>query len=251
MKYFFPIVIIAAALFLAREFFQAAPVTESSVTGSSPVSRGLVGKWPTGEGKTAAIDDDLAGSYLIVFDASGSMKGRKLEEAKSAVKTLTETVPENDYLGLVVFSNSTVDLLTPLGRGEANRAAFASAVDSVDAGGGTPLGQAVETSVELLAEVARAQGTSGAHYTLLIVTDGEASDGAHLRRVLNTMLPLERPPISPIIFQTIGFGIGERHILNQPGRTLYTSAQDGEALREALKKITVESASFEADTEFQ
>ncbi len=224
-------------------------------------SRGLIAAWPLEDEsvQTSAVEavHPTTGNYLVIFDGSGSMKGAKLRDAKDAVAILSETVPESDHLGLIAFTDEglfgsdSVELLTPLGRGAANRVAFKEALERIEAGGGTPLGEALELGVTTLSRMAQTQRTLGAHYTLLIVTDGEASDGGRLQRVLAQMLPADAPPRSPIVFQTVGFGIDERHVLNQPGRTLYTSARDGAALREALRRVAVEEQNFAADTQFQ
>jgi hypothetical protein len=49
---------------------------------------------------------------------------------------------------------------------------------------------------------------------------------------------------SPITLHTIGFCIGERHVLNQPGRTIYRAANDAAELRAGLQAVLAEAESF-------
>jgi uncharacterized protein YegL len=218
----------------------------TDVPANQQLVRGLVGNWPPVDlsGSTGLAEDMTAGNYMVIFDGSGSMEGSKLRDAKEAVSILTTEIPEADNLGLIVFSENGIRIVSELGRGQQNREAFSRDLQSVRAGGNTPLGQAIEVGIDRLEQQARRQSTSGSHYTLLIITDGEATDADALISTMNRMLPTTRPPVSPIVFQTIGFQIDERHILNQPGRTLYTSAQDGDALREAISNVVVEAQTF-------
>lgn len=215
-------------------------------TPNQQLVRGLVGDWPPVDpsGSIGLAEDMTAGNYMVIFDGSGSMEGNKLRDAKEAVSILTTEIPDTDNLGLIVFSENGIRVVSELGRGQQNRDTFNRDLQSVRAGGNTPLGQAIEVGIDRLEQQARRQSTSGSHYTLLIITDGEATDADALMSTMNRMLPTTRPPVSPIVFQTIGFQIDERHILNQPGRTLYTSAQDANALQEAISNVVVEAQTF-------
>lgn len=52
-----------------------------------------------------------------------------------------------------------------------------------------------------------------------------------------------------MVLHTIGFCIGEKHSLNQPGRTLYRAADNPEQLRAGLADVLAEAPSF-ADQKF-
>ena len=49
---------------------------------------------------------------------------------------------------------------------------------------------------------------------------------------------------SPVVIHTIGFCIGEKHSLNQPGRIDYRAADDPVALARGLSAVLAESPDF-------
>ncbi len=74
-----------------------------------------------------------------------------------------------------------------------------------------------------------------------MVTDGEASEGQDPTGAVK--LILDR---SPVVLHTIGFCIGERHSLNQPGRTIYRAADNPNQLRQSLSGVLAEAPKFDA-----
>jgi hypothetical protein len=74
---------------------------------------------------------------------------------------------------------------------------------------------------------------------LVVVTDGHASKGEDPTPAVNRILGE-----SPVVVHTIGFCIGERHPLNQPGRTYYRSANNPRALQQGLETVLAESPDF-------
>ena len=78
-------------------------------------------------------------------------------------------------------------------------------------------------------------------YTIVVVTDGIANDENRLRTAVDVILAN-----SPITVYSIGFCIGARHSLNQPGNTVYKSADNPEQLAEGLKDVLAESEFFDA-----
>jgi hypothetical protein len=50
---------------------------------------------------------------------------------------------------------------------------------------------------------------------------------------------------TPIVVHTIGFCIGEDHVLNQPGRTFYLAADSREDLERGLDSVLAEAPSFD------
>jgi Ca-activated chloride channel family protein len=191
---------------------------------------------------------DLAGNltarnFMLIFDGSGSMDenecagaSRKIDIAKQAVVAWSKSVPADANLGLYAFHASGTSTL-PLSAG--NRDGFMQSVMSIQAGGRTPLTQAMLKSFEALTEQGSRQLGYG-EYTIVVVTDGIANDPDQLKNAVDTIL--DRTPIT--IF-SIGFCIGSRHSLNQPGRTLYKSADNPEQLMTGLQEVLAESEVFD------
>ena len=77
---------------------------------------------------------------VIVLDRSGSMKGRKIDDARRAVLELLSNLTNRDRFALVTYSDG-VHIASELRNvTDDNRLHMASAVNSVLAGGGTNLG---------------------------------------------------------------------------------------------------------------
>ena len=77
-------------------------------------------------------------------------------------------------------------------------------------------------------------------YHLVVVTDGEASDGQDPTNVVKVILDR-----SPIVLHTIGFCIGTDHVLNQPGRSYYVAAESPEQLQQGLSAVLAEAPAFD------
>lgn len=180
-------------------------------------------------------DEDIyARNYLVVLDVSGSMEGDKLEDAKQALQVFSQAMKPTDYLGLVLFSSGT-HLALPLDRVERNRDKFLQAVNATRAGGGTDLSDGMKLGYKELTRAGQLQLGYGT-YTLVVVTDGDASPGQDPRQDVNFMIEN-----TPIQVYTIGFHIGQRHSLNMPGQTTYVEANNRSELTEGLRGALAES----------
>jgi len=215
-----------------------------SAEAQSPGAR--TAEWPfsSGEPKKEELSDKLtARNFVLVFDGSGSMADKKcsgnrtkLEVAKDAVVDWSASVPADANVGLVSFHRngwSKVPLAAQ------NREGFIKLVKGVVSGGGTPLDEAVSSAYEMLTKQAQRQLGYGT-YTIVVVTDGIANDPAALMKVVNGILGN-----TPIVIYTIGFCIGNRHSLNQRGRTIYKTADDATSLRRGLRDVLAESETFD------
>lgn len=183
-------------------------------------------------------------NFYFVFDGSGSMMERpendtkfssKIDGAKWAVREFAQHLPDDANIGLLVFDNSGIQEVVPLGRDR--KAAFLQAIDNVQAGGGTPLQQSIHTGVDALVAQYKKQLGYG-EFRLVIVTDGLA-DGLDEAADYATQYGIP--------MYTIGLCVGEDHPLRQLSVS-YRAADTMEDLRDALKDTLAESEVFDASS---
>ncbi|BBO85307.1 hypothetical protein DSCO28_58730 [Desulfosarcina ovata subsp. sediminis] len=187
----------------------------------------------------------MARNYLLIFDGSGSMDdsecsgaSRKIDVAKKSVMAWSKSVPDDANLGLYAFHKRGL-LTLPLATG--NRDTFIRTIGRIQAGGKTPLSDAMIHAYQTFTEQGQRQLGYG-EYTIVVVTDGYANSSERLRNVVEKILST-----SPITIYSIGFCIGEQHALNQPGRTIYKSADNPAQLQQGLQAVLAESESFDDD----
>ncbi len=188
----------------------------------------------------------MARNYYVVFDGSGSMreqacgsgKASKIDAAKRALAAFAASVPADANLGLLVFDDQGVHEVLSLGPAQPGR--FIERVQAVQAAGGTPLRESVQAAYHALTQQGRRQLGYG-EYHLVVVTDGEASEGQDPGEAVAGLLR-----DSPVVLHTIGFCLGDQHSLNQPGRTLYLAADNPEALSRGLGDVLAEAPAFNA-----
>ena len=200
-----------------------------------------ISAWPGFEAPGGSNPDPGQLSTVIVLDDSGSM-GPMMLDAKQAVIDAVSQFPDNSRVAVIALNRGRV--LDAVAVDEA-RASLPAAIDPVMADGKTPLGRALGTALDLLAQEAARQRGFGT-YRILIATDGRASDAAVLRRAIAEILSA-----SPVEVATIGIGIGEGHALNMPGFTDYVSVQGVDRLAAALAQVSAEQESFQPVTAFE
>ncbi len=110
---------------------------------------------------------------VIVMDRSGSMSGRKIDDARQAVLHLIDRLSVDDRLALVSYANDvrTVFPLAPMD--DAHRQQARTAVNQVYAGGGTNLGGGLYQGIETLMHAPAA----GRQRRVILISDGLANQG--------------------------------------------------------------------------
>jgi Ca-activated chloride channel family protein len=110
---------------------------------------------------------------VVVLDRSGSMSGRKIEDARRAVLDLIERMTEDDRLAVLAYSNgvSTVWPLTRMSHTHRSRAV--AAVQQVSTGGGTNLGGGLSEGISTLVQ----NPAQERRRKLILISDGLANHG--------------------------------------------------------------------------
>jgi Ca-activated chloride channel family protein len=180
---------------------------------------------------------------MLVLDASGSMKGAKMDAAKSAVHTFVDSAPSAAQVGLTVYGTHTgssaaekaagcqdVEVLRQ--PGSLDKAALNAAVDGIQPSGYTPIGAA-------LTKAAAALPTEGPR-SIVLVSDG-----------LDTCAPPDPCEVakkltqqgSNIVVHTVGYGVdassrAQLTCIAQATGGTYSDAPDGKALERVLPRVS-------------
>jgi Ca-activated chloride channel family protein len=110
---------------------------------------------------------------VIVLDRSGSMKGRKIEDARRAVLELLSSLSAEDRFALITYSDG-VHITSGLSNvTDANRVRIVSAVNTIRAGGGTNLGAGLQAGIGIL--ISQNHHTNAAK--VILISDGLANKG--------------------------------------------------------------------------
>jgi Ca-activated chloride channel family protein len=229
-----------------RSFSTSTNQTSPAPQDSEPVVISeLTTEWGISKKDNVELASDMsAKNFYIILDGSGSMGESECSdnETKAAVAvrslvSFADSVAPDANLGLLIFDNKGTSERVPLGLG--NRDAFKQAVQNFIPDGQTPLYDAMLIGALKLQEQAEKQQGYG-EYTLVVVTDGIASMRQEPDNVIKHLLKH-----SPIVVQTIGFCIGEKHSLNQVGKTVYKAAGNEAELNSGLESVLAESETFD------
>ena len=196
----------------------------------------LAGLWaaPLGQAQVQVTDN-----VVVVVDASGSMGApmggsTRMSVAKDALKQVLEQIPDTTHVGILVFPRG--NWVYPLG--PRKESMLAGAIDSIQSGGGTPLGDYMKRGADALLEARKKQFGYGT-YRLLVVTDGEANDRGKVEAFTPDIIS------RGITIDCIGVEMASRHTLATKVHS-YRNANDPESLKQAISEVFAEVASGDA-----
>jgi hypothetical protein len=177
-------------------------------------------------------------NIVIVLDASGSMRERmasgttRMDAAKQALLRVMKQVPETTQVGLLVFSSKTLrnDWVYPLG--PLDRGRLEAAIRLPVPEGGTPLGTYLKKGADALLEQRQKQNGYGT-FRLLLVTDGQATDGNYVEQYLPDVLA------RGITVDVIGVDMKSEHALATRVHS-YRRADSPEELARAVSSVFAE-----------
>ena len=191
---------------------------------------------PLGQAQVQVTDN-----VVVVVDASGSMganmagTGRdRMSVAKDALKQVLDQIPDTTHVGILVFPRG--NWVYPLG--PRKESMLAGAIDSIQSGGGTPLGDYMKRGADALLEARKKQFGYGT-YRLLVVTDGEAGDARQVEAYTPDIIS------RGITIDVIGVEMASRHTLATKVHS-YRNANDPESLKQAISEVFAEVASGDA-----
>ena len=219
------------------------PITDDTYREDVASAEEEVTGWPPGinDIQMELEENKLKKNYYLILDGSGSMNGDKMKTAKEALSRFIQYVPADANLGLLVFDASGLSERSSIG---SSREQLLEQIKKVSASGYTPLRSSLDLAYDKI-NIQAARQLGYGEYNIVVVTDGEASDGEEPDYIVDTILSE-----SPVVIHTIGFQIGENHSLNQPGRILYKSANNFEELSEGLEEVLAELEDFSV-TDFE
>jgi len=184
-----------------------------------------------------------ASNYYFIFDMSGSMDEscsgkRKIDGAKEAVTRFMKNVPDDVNIGLMLIGTKTGDDYAealPIGPGKKEE--FLNIINGLQPRGGTPLGEAIQMSVDKVVEQYKKQLGYGT-YRIIIITDG-----------VQTGISLKEPCYylaqhGFIGLYSIGLCMKKSHTLKNYSLS-YRDANNYEELEQALVEATAESDVFD------
>jgi len=125
--------------------------------------------------------DDLANhtqadrnvDMVIVLDRSGSMKGRKINDARQSILNLVSKLSYQDRNALITYSEGVQSDSGLLKATRANQQYLTSFVSGIQAGGGTDLGSGLQLGINTLLS----RNRNGNNGKLILISDGLANRG--------------------------------------------------------------------------
>jgi hypothetical protein len=211
------------------------------------------------EGQAVGKGDDV-GDFVLILDASGSMKERaeggttKWAAAQKAALDLVASIPEGRGLAFIVYGHDArrrceaVDVLRPLGSIDAaGKAELRRSIQKLQPAGHTPIALALRTAADQLAD------TTGLSRVILITDGMETCHGDPEKEAAKLRERTEdRGGVD-----VIGFGVEEKETeavsrIAKAGAGRYyqaESARDLFASVKAIKKQVVKAAVEEGDEE--
>ena len=138
---------------------------------------------------------------VIVLDRSGSMKGKKIKDARQAILNLISRLSEKDRIALIAYSDGVQNYSGLLNVSKANRKFLASIISGIQAGGATNLGSGLQEGINTLLSRNR-NGNSG---KVILISDGLANRGITNPQDLGSMagIAIEKE----FSISTVGVGI--------------------------------------------
>jgi hypothetical protein len=189
----------------------------------------------------------LAGTGLhvvVILDNSGSMAermpggGTRMDAAKRSLQTVLDRAPADAQVGVLLLNPPRIGKDWLFEIGPVDPTATQQAIQRVEAGGPTPLGGAMKVGADALLKAREANRYGD--YKLLVVSDGEATDGDLTQRYL--------PEVQArgVLVDVIGVSMGQQHSLATRANT-YRNATDPASLEQAISAVVLGESTADAN----
>jgi len=127
--------------------------------------------------RATRVDDERA-TVILAIDTSLSMEAddvepNRLEVAQEAARDFVAELPDELNVGLVTFNGTTAVAVAP----SRDREALTAAIDAVELGEGTAIGEAVFTALEAVDAAPRGEDDEPAPARIVVMSDGETTVG--------------------------------------------------------------------------
>ena len=145
---------------------------------------------------------------VFVFDTSGSMKGKKISQAREALEYCVKHLNDGDRFNLVPFSTD-IDTLGPrlLDVNDANRQKAQSLLEGIEARGGTAIDGALSVALGMDFDAKRPS-------IIVFLTDGKPTVGeSNVDIIVKNVAPKKKGTVRLFVF-----GVGEKvntHLLDR------------------------------------
>lgn len=143
-----------------------------------------------------------ASDVVLVFDKSGSMLGRPMEEAKRGAKAFLAGLDPRDRVTLQFFDSRIYPPVGPFEVGKA-RAELEARIDGTIASGGTALYDAIAAGVAQLGKAGKRRDSSHRIRAVVAMTDGKDENSRLTQELVRRGLGGEQ---SEVIVFTVGYG---------------------------------------------
>lgn len=174
---------------------------------------------------------------IFVFDKSGSMRGKPLEEAKKGAASFVGSLGERDEVTLLFFDKLVYPAVGPIRLGT-GRADLVHRLEGVTADGGTALYDAIAAAYDLASKNAVSQPQK--MHSVVVMTDGKDEDSQFGLPQLKAKFPTEETPVR--VF-TIAYGAqAEGRVLDEIAEAAKGSSAKGSV--ESIRDVYLEMASF-------
>lgn len=214
-KHLFSTLLTFAVLFLASTAMAATSVSWLSPPDGSIYNVGDVVN-PTGQasgvGGTGGTGLDLA----LVIDESGSMGTIKMNQVKTAAKSLVNALPQDTSSVAVIGFNSSSHTYRVLTALNPDKAAVIAAINGIYSGGGTNIGSGVQAGTTALV----AGHTAGRSMMQVVLSDGYGSYNGQAATAYN---------VHSIITHTVGVpghNVSLMQTVATDGHGVYTNVSD-------------------------
>jgi len=169
----------------------------------------------------------------VLLDTSGSMAESmrnvwttKMTAAQQALNKVVDQMPATTQMGLLTFDGWVFHV------GHLDKYTAQRAISNTEPNGGTPLGEYMKMGADELLSI-REKNHGVGTYTLLVVTDGEATDGDLMDKYTPDIVA------RGLTLKTIGVNLGQAHTLAKRS-VAYYPADDPQSLEGALRQVMAE-----------